>query len=41
VEEDVSASFKGVEYTQKAFAVETADAEAFKPRSLPEAANAE
>jgi hypothetical protein len=41
VEDDASASFKGVEYTQKAFAVETADAEAFKPRSLPEAANAE
>jgi hypothetical protein len=41
VEDDASASFKGVEYTQKAFTVETADAEAFKPRSLPEAANTE
>jgi hypothetical protein len=40
VEDDASASFKGVEYTQKAFAVETADAEAFEPHSLPEAANA-
>jgi hypothetical protein len=40
VEEDALASFKGVEYTQKAFTVETADAEAFEPRSLPEATNA-
>jgi hypothetical protein len=41
VEDDASASFKGVEYTQKAFAVEIADAEAFEPHSLLEAANAE
>jgi hypothetical protein len=40
VEDNASASSKGVEYMQKAFTVETADVEAFKPCSLPEATNA-
>ena len=38
---DVSASFEGVEDTSVAFAVETTDAEALKPCSLPEATNVE
>ena len=38
---DASASFEGVEDTQEALAVETADAEALEPCSLPEAANVE
>jgi hypothetical protein len=38
---DVLASFEGIEDTQKALMVETTDAEAPKPRSLPEAANVE
>jgi hypothetical protein len=38
---DASASFKGVEDMQEALMVETADAEAPEPCSLPEAANAE
>ena len=38
---DVSASFEGVEDTPVAFVVETADAEALEPCSLPEAANVE
>jgi hypothetical protein len=38
---DVPASLKGIEDTQEAPAVETADAEALKPCSLPKAANAE
>jgi hypothetical protein len=38
---DVLASLKGVEDTQEAPMVETADVEALKPCSLPEAANAE
>jgi hypothetical protein len=36
---DASASFKGIKDTQEALAVETADAEAPKPHSLPEAIN--
>jgi hypothetical protein len=38
---DAPASLEGIEDTQEAPAVETADAEALEPCSLPEAANAE
>jgi hypothetical protein len=38
---DASASYEDVKDTQGAFTVETADAEAFEPCSLPEATNAE
>jgi hypothetical protein len=36
---DMSASFEGVEDTQEALVVETADTEALKPHSLPKATN--
>jgi hypothetical protein len=38
---DVPASLEGIKDMQEAPAVETADAEALEPCSLPEAANAE
>jgi hypothetical protein len=41
VEDDMSASFEGVEDMQEAFVVETTDAEAPEPHTHTEAANVE